>query len=158
MKKTKKIQRMTSTVKIRKKNVKERKRQSLNPLMPRLPELSIQETSSFSHVLAEDDIFIVPFTDIENIEKTLKSHKLCIDLNKPTFEEDSWGDMVEAGEIYKEHKYENSRKIIKHIKENNIKLKFKNSKLQQKVQRLEENHHKLSKFSRKLRKKNIKLY
>jgi hypothetical protein len=71
--------------------------------MPEFPEPSIEKTSSISPVLAEEDI--VPCTEVDKLERIPRRHKLSIDLNRPTFEENPWEDRVEIRGNFIKEKY-----------------------------------------------------
>jgi hypothetical protein len=158
MKKTTKIQRVTSAVKSPKKNVKANQKQSISPVMPKIPDLNLDKEVSPPPVLTKEESIEVPSTDIDRMENIPNRHKLSIDLNKSTSEEDPWEDRVETGETSKRKKLGKKRKVIRHIKKHNKQLIKKNSRLQKKMTKLVEKHNKLCDFSQKLMKKNMKLY
>jgi predicted RNase H-like nuclease (RuvC/YqgF family) len=85
-------------------------------------------------------------------------HKLSIDLNKSTSEEDPWEDRDEIGKNSKRKKPGKKRKVIKNLKKHNKQLKKKNSRLHKRMTKLVKKHNKLCDFSQKLMKKNKKLY
>jgi hypothetical protein len=154
-----KRQKVAYVVEISKSFDKEEHEHILSPLMPKIPEPSLDKASFPPPTLSEEEESIeFPFTEDERLEEMPIRHNISIDLNKSASEEDPWEDRDETEKNSKGKKHGKKIKVINHLKKHNKQLKKKNSRLHKRMTKLVKKHNNLCDFSEKLMKKNGKLY